>query len=174
MEKQLNDSDRSRAKAAPSTALRHGFGVRAAEHAQQWHERQARAREQADRLIQSVRASRTDCHTSRTRESHPRPSGETGDGVPTVTVQAMAITLGRSPLELLRSDGPVNRLYAFMNVADASCAIGILCVQSAVGDRLAIDDRALLDALADRLGAALVGGAFAGWREAVSVPRAIP
>lgn len=211
VEKQLSSSDRSRAKTAPSIVLRHGFGARAAVQAQQWHERQARALEQADQLIQSVCASRSDCHTSladvarraaallavarcdillmdgerravryqmnasaRATPSIRRHPQATAASSPTVTVQAMAIKLACSPLELLRSDGPVNRIYVFMNAADAPRPIGILCVQSAADDRLAIDDRALLDALADRLGAALVSGAFTGWREAPAAARLVP
>jgi hypothetical protein len=208
--KQRNSSDGTHAKTVPPAAERRGFGERAADRELHWQERQVRAREQAEQLIQSVRASRKDCHMSladvargaaavlaaarcdillmdgerravryhmnasaRARESNRRHPEETDNGSPTVTVQAMAIEVGRSPLELLRSDGPVNRIYAFMNARGAPSPIGILCVQSPAGDRLAVDDRAFLGALAERLGAALLKGAFAGWREAHTTAHAI-
>lgn len=94
-------------------------------------------------------------------------------GPATVSVQALALPRGRSPIELLRSEDRGDRIYAFMNSPDDAAAIGILCVQSAEQDRLVAVNRILLRAVATRLGGALTEGSFRGWRSAGFEPRQV-
>ena len=210
MEEQ-DDSDQGRANPPRPSTPRERFAQRTAEREREWQALHRHAQEDADRLIQSARASRGSCHAVladiacrvasllevarcdillldgttravryRMLTNLPTPSApasvetNTLDGaLPRVSVQALTLPRGRSPIELLRSDDRGDRVYAFMNSADDAGAIGILCVQSAAEDRLAAVNRVLLDAVAARLGAALTEGSFPGWRSAGVAPRQV-
>jgi hypothetical protein len=51
--------------------------------------------------------------------------------------------------------------------------VGVICAHNPDGTQLGLAERALLDALAERLAAAVVAGTFPNWRQAPKTAREV-
>ena len=72
-----------------------------------------------------------------------------------VTIETVQIATQQSPLELLRSEGMVDRVHVFIAPAGGGDLMGILSVQNSTSRRLSREERALLDAVGDLIGLAI-------------------
>lgn len=72
-----------------------------------------------------------------------------------MTIETVQIATQQSPLELLRSEGMVDRVHVFIAPAGGGDLMGILSVQNSTSRRLSREERALLDAVGDLIGLAI-------------------
>jgi GAF domain-containing protein len=72
-----------------------------------------------------------------------------------VAIEAVQIATQQSPLDLLRSEGMVDRVHVFIARPSGGDLLGILSVQNSTSRRLSIDERAFLDAVADLIALAI-------------------
>lgn len=87
----------------------------------------------------------------RVRQPRPAPPEPPGPDA----IETVQIATQQSPLELLRSEGMVDRVHVFIAPASGGDLLGILSVQNSTSRRLSVEERALLDAVADLIGLAI-------------------
>lgn len=108
----------------------------------------------SDRWVVVIRAEWTDGNA-------PPPHGpESADSdlrvvTPDARVELIQLSDRTAPLDVLRTEGTVDRMHVFIPSRQQPTALGILTVQSSTSLGLSSDERAFLDALGELIGTAI-------------------
>lgn len=108
----------------------------------------------SDRWVVVVRAKATDRDGAPARARRSETSGFSADATHS-SIELVRLADHMASLDVLRTEGTIDRIHVFISSRQQLTPLGILTVQSRTSLRLTSDERSFLDALGDLIGAAI-------------------